>query len=180
MMRLVLLSGSSGSLSLDSTWSVDWGLLNWALGAADGRGAGNSGGAEITTVVALGGGVGNGLVGPERIPSVFWFPPLVCMRHSSSGFHSLANGLVAVEGGLVEGGWLLDGAGLLGDQGNTTLLSLSWLNTNGLGVDKTGVLAGVEVDQVHWVAGELDTTTLDKVGVLGACRHENQPRVPQL
>lgn len=65
MIRLVLLRGG-GSLGGVSAWLGDWGLLNWALGTADGGSAGNGDGAEVSTVSRLGDSVGNGLVGPEE------------------------------------------------------------------------------------------------------------------
>lgn len=66
----------------------------------------------------------------------------------SGGSHSLANGLVALEGGGVDGRWLLDGSGLLGDQSDTSLVSGSWLDADGLSVDESSVLARVDVGEV--------------------------------
>lgn len=105
--HLVLSSSGGGSLGLDTAWSGDWGGLDWALGAADGRGAGNSGGAEVTTVSGLGDGVGDRLEG-------------------------LASGLAAAEGGGDGLVWLLDSGALLGDQSNTTLLAGGWLDADSL------------------------------------------------
>lgn len=48
------LCGLSGLLGLGSTWLRLWGLLNRALGLADGGGSGNSGGTEIWSVAILG------------------------------------------------------------------------------------------------------------------------------
>lgn len=80
--------------------------------------------------------------------------------------------------------WSLGVCGLLGDQSDTSLLALSWENTNGLVssisictlhgyvefrsvvsisaylvVDESSVLAGVNVLQVQWVAGQLGSAT---------------------
>lgn len=76
-------------------------------------------------------------------------PPCISeLLVSSRGSHSLASRLVALEGGGVDSRWLLDGRRLLGDQSNTSLLAGSWLDADGLSVDKSGVLAGVDVGEV--------------------------------
>lgn len=60
---LVLLSSGGGLLGLDATGCVGLALLDGTLGLADGGGAGDGGGAEVTSVT-LGDGVGDALVGP--------------------------------------------------------------------------------------------------------------------
>jgi hypothetical protein len=62
---------------------------------------------------------------------------------------------------------VLGGGLLLGEKSDTLLGSE---NTDSLLVDVTSVLAGVDVGNVQRVAGELDTSTLNEVSVLGACK----------
>lgn len=118
---LVLLSSSGGLLGLDAAGCVGLALLDGALGLADGGGTGHGGGAEVTSV-ALGDGVGDGLVGPVVLVSgcvrVVWFGGGV-------GEYSLAVGLAAVDGALAGRGRALCVSGLLGDDGHTSLVALS-------------------------------------------------------
>jgi hypothetical protein len=121
------------------------GLPDLALGATDGGDAGDGGAAEVGTVATLGRLVGDGLVG-------------------------LAGGALGTESDdVAAGGGLVREAGLLAGDNDTTLSS--GLDTDGLLVDETGVLAAVLVGQVERVTGELNTTVplvLGEVGVVVA------------
>lgn len=63
LLPLVLLSSSGGLLGLDAARGRCRALLDGTLRLADGGGAGDGRGAEVTSV-ALGDGVGDALVGP--------------------------------------------------------------------------------------------------------------------
>jgi hypothetical protein len=83
--------------------------------------------------------------------------------------HSLAARLVGVVANRDLLGGLVQAVGLLADDLDTLLVGD---NTNGLVVDETGLLAGVQVGQVEGVLGELETTAvvaLNQEGILVAC-----------
>jgi hypothetical protein len=125
---------SSGSLgSLCSSEDLCWSVLDWALRSADGGGAGNSRGAEVTSVSRLGNGVGNSLVGPGDIWSVTFPRSSSCHFVFLAIFDSLAVALVGTEGDLVlKGSWALSVVRLLGKKSDTSLLA--WDNTDGLSI----------------------------------------------
>lgn len=60
---------------------------------------------------------------------------------SDRGPNSLAVGLVASDGDLGNGAWALGLCVLLGDKSDTTLLALSWENTDSLSIKSVLVLA---------------------------------------
>jgi hypothetical protein len=100
-------------------------LLDGLLALADGGGAGNGLAAEIRAVVALGGAVDNGRVGPNNpLASIPRFP-------SVSGSDVLAGGAAGGDGRLLDlGSGGVGLVGLLGQQSDTAVLA--GLDTNGL------------------------------------------------
>lgn len=99
---------------------------------ADGGGAGDGGGAEVSSV-SPGDGVGDRLEGPvAQIGSVVVFLSGFWGR----GSHSLAVGLAASDGDLDGSAWALGLSDLLGDKSDTTLLALSWEDTDGLSINQ--------------------------------------------
>lgn len=144
--NLFLLGGGSGFPGLGSSQLSRLVSLNGALGLLNGRDTGNG------------------------ILSDIW-PVVVLSSRGNNGSSNLAGGLVPPEDGPVDHGGRLVGnliVGLLGEENNGVLLA--WVDTNGLLIDGSSVLAAVNVPQVQWITGEDDVVStdgpLDEVGGL--------------